>query len=77
MPTYELPLPCDNTIATRLEWAGERYADLVEGQCSPEIGWFVWNAVMGWTDLCSEDERRQYLAMANQLEEYLHGQEGA
>ena len=75
--TYtDLELPADNTAATRSEWAGERYADLCEGLMTPEVGWFVWNVIVGWTDLgATEDEKRQYNEMAKAVSQLLRSNE--
>lgn len=67
----DLDLPTDNSLATRIAWAGERHWDLVEGLLTSEVGWFVWNVVVGWADLCSTDDRQQYLAMAREIQSTL------
>lgn len=72
----DLELPADNSAATRLEWAGERYADLCEGILPNDVGWFVYNVIVGWTDIgATEDEKRQYLAMSASIADLLHSQE--
>lgn len=74
--TYDLELPADNTAATRIEWAGERFADLCEGIMTSEVGWFCWNVIVGWTDLgATADEKTQYLAMAKNFSDLLHATE--
>jgi hypothetical protein len=67
----DLELPKDTKCSTRLEWAGERFGDMAEGKLTPEEGWFIWGAIVGWADLATDNERRQYLAMAGQIEELL------
>ena len=75
--TYtDLELPADNSAATRIEWAGERYADLCEGLLTSDVGWFVWNVIVGWTDLgATDDEKTAYLAMAQNFAELLRATE--
>lgn len=73
--TFDLELPADNTVETRIAWAGERLWDYHEGLLPKEVGWFVWNAIVGWADLCTADERRQYLAMARELQQALQGEQ--
>jgi len=75
--TYtDLELPADNTAATRIEWAGERYADLCEGLMTPAVGWFVWNVIVGWTDLgATEDEKAAYNAMGKNFADLLRATE--
>jgi hypothetical protein len=67
--------PMDNSLPARIEWAGERIADISEGLLSADEGWFVWNMVVGWSDLATSEERRQYLAVARVVEELLRGVE--
>jgi hypothetical protein len=62
-----LELPTTASATDRIYWAGERIADLADGAIDSATGWLVWNVVVGWTDLCSEDERRQYRALALQI----------
>jgi hypothetical protein len=72
----DLELPADNTAATRIEWAGERYADLCEGLMTPDVGWFVWNVIVGWTDLgATEDEKTAYNAMGQNFADLLRANE--
>jgi hypothetical protein len=66
-----IDFPASTDITTRIEWAGERYADLCEGKIAPEMGAFIQTYIVGWGDLCSEDDRRQYYAMARQFSELL------
>lgn len=73
--TFDLAMPTDTTCATRIEWAGERHADLVEGLLPNEAGWFIWATIVGWADLCRASERRQYLAMAKNFAELLQARE--
>ena len=69
----DLEFPTDNSLPTRIEWAGERIADISEGLLSADVGWFVWNLIVGWSDLATTEERRQYLAVARVVEELLRG----
>lgn len=65
---YDLELPSDPSFATRLAWAGERYSDLAEGTMPAHVGWFVWQMVVGWTDIGhTSDECRQLHALAGQI----------
>jgi hypothetical protein len=72
----DLELPRDDSVTTRIEWAGERIADLSEGLLSMDLGWFVWNIIVGWSDLATTDEKRQYLAVSRLVAELLRGMEG-
>jgi hypothetical protein len=69
---FEIELPKDTSCPTRIEWAGERHADLVEGILTDDAGWFVWATIVGWADLCDSDDRRQYLAMAKNFADLLN-----
>jgi len=72
MATLEtLTTPTGTTAAERIEWAGERIADLAEGKLTKSEASIVWNYLVGWSDLCSEDERRQYLALARSVQELM------
>lgn len=64
---FEQPPPED--VEGRIEWAGERYADLAEGKLAREEAGLLWAIVVGWADLATDDERRQYLTLARQLSE--------
>lgn len=75
MSYLDLELPSDNTVETRLEWAGERFADLAEGILPDDVGWFIYNVVIGWADLCNDNDRRQYVAMAGQISELLRSRQ--
>lgn len=66
----EIELPGRNHEA-RIDWAGERYADLCEGELLAEQGWFVWGVIVGWTDSASPDEKRQYNALAQLFSDLL------
>lgn len=50
------------TKAKRLDWAGDRYADLVVGTITNQQGYFVVSVISGWLDIpgLSEKEERQY-----------------
>jgi hypothetical protein len=68
MTSYaDIALPTDSKIATRLAWAGERIWDVAEGILSVEAGRYVETVIIGWSDLCSADDKAQYLALATQL----------
>lgn len=67
---FEMPMPAQN-VTDRIEWAGERLADVAEGLLSGEAGWFVWATIVGWGDLCTADERRQYIDFAGRIAEML------
>ena len=71
MNYFDLEMPADESVETRIEWAGERYADLCEGIIPLDVGRFIWNVVVGWSDLCSEADRRQYNAMAKNFSDFL------
>lgn len=71
----DLEFPSDNSLVTRIAWAGERIADISEGLLSADVGWFVWNMVVGWSDLATTEEKRQYLAVARIVGELLRGME--
>ena len=67
---FDLPMPADKAFETRLEWANERFVDLVEGLLSVSTGWLVWSIVEGWCDIGhSQDEVRQFHAMAARIAE--------
>lgn len=72
MYEFEVELPVEADVATRIEWAGERYADLAEGILPPEIAPLLWNIVVGWMDLCDDEDRRQYKGMAKVFEGFIH-----
>jgi hypothetical protein len=67
----EVELPANQNPETRLVWARERYSELRRGTTTPDVGWFIWNVVVGWTDLCTEDERRQYIIEAAKISRLL------
>jgi hypothetical protein len=68
-----LPQPKSNNFVDHLEWAGEMYADYAEGmRTDPNEGWWIWNRIVGWTDLGhTEDENRQLRTIATQLSDLL------
>lgn len=68
----DLELPQSSKPSERIEWAGDRYADLCEGLIDTDVGWFVWGAIVGWGDVGTADEKRQYAALAASFEAYLH-----
>lgn len=71
----EIEGPSDDSLATRIEWAGERYADLCEGLIPHDVGWFIHQWIIGWTDLCNDEDRRQYRAMARNFSDLLQSQQ--
>jgi len=64
----QLNPPRSQDVVARLEWATERMWDLAEGKIDPPVAGLLWALVVGWTDLCDENERRQYLTIAGQIE---------
>jgi hypothetical protein len=68
---FDMQMPATQTVADRIEWAGERIADVAEGLLSGESGWFVWATIVGWADLCDEDSRRQYQNLAGRIADLL------
>jgi len=70
MPTLStLQTPATTDCAARIEWAGERIADLCDGTLDKSYVAMVWNYVVGWMDIATEDERRQYAALARRVQE--------
>lgn len=75
MATFShIPLPASSSTDIRIAWAGDIFQDLISGMYSTEEGWFIYNVIVGWTDLCTENERRQYKQMAKIFTEYLRNQ---
>ena len=60
----DIRLPSSKSLVTRLSWGGDRFNDLCEGALTSEQGWYIWNVIVGWADLATEDERRQYLTLS-------------
>jgi hypothetical protein len=60
-------------IVSRLAWAGDRMWDLSEGIIPPEECGILWALIVGWADLCTADERRQYLDFARLVQELQEG----
>jgi hypothetical protein len=67
----QLDPPRSKDVVARLQWATERMWDLAEGRIDPPVAGLLWALVVGWADLCDENERRQYLTIAGQIEEML------
>jgi hypothetical protein len=67
-------LPSSPDVNVRIAWAGDAFQDLIEGLYTKEQGWYIWNLIVGWSDLCTSEERRQYLAMSRIYDEYLKNQ---
>jgi hypothetical protein len=74
---FDMPMPATTNVADRVEWAGERLADIAEGLLSGDGGWLVWNIIVGWADLCDDNARRQYLDLATRIADMLRNQEAA
>lgn len=74
---FEMEMPVTQSVADRVEWAGERIADVAEGLLSGEGGWFVWATIVGWADLCDDEARRQYQSLAGRIADMLRNQEAA
>ena len=52
----------------RLEWANNKFVDLCEGIIDVSEAQYVWNVIIGWTDIgATEDEKRQYVQIANRI----------
>lgn len=64
----QLHPPASKDVVARLEWATERMWDLAEGKIDPPVAGLLWALVVGWADLCTPDEARQYLTIAGQIE---------
>jgi hypothetical protein len=71
MALSSIPLPSSTNINIRIAWAGDIFQDLIYGTYNTNEGWYIWNVIIGWTDLCTTEEKRQYLAMAKIFEDYL------
>lgn len=69
-----ISLPQSSDVNTRIAWAGDLFQDLIEGSLTIQQGWYIWNAIVGWSDLCTSEEKRQYSAMARIYEQYLSNQ---
>jgi hypothetical protein len=67
----QLDPPRSKDVVARLQWATERMWDLAEGRLEPPVSGLLWALVVGWADLCDENERRQYLTIAGQIEQML------
>jgi len=57
------------THEQRLEWAGERIWDLAEGKLDQEDTQFVIGQLQGWADVAADNERREYRALAGQMQD--------
>jgi len=68
---FEMQKPATQSVTDRIEWAGERFADLAEGKLSIAEADFVVAYVYGWSDLCDVDSKRQYREMARNISELL------
>jgi hypothetical protein len=66
-----LATPTSSDPAVRIEWAGERLADMAEGSLDRDTAILIVTLVLGWADLGTEHERNQYRALAGQLQSLL------
>lgn len=70
MPTLStLPTPSTTGCAARIEWTGERIADLCDGTLDMSYAPMLVAYLLGWMDLCTADERRQYNELARRVSE--------
>ena len=63
--------PTSSDCATRVAWAGECIADLCDGTLPIEAAAIVWNYIVGWMDLCTEEERGWYGALASRVQGFV------
>lgn len=56
-----------NDFESRIEWAGERAWDIAEGLVSDDVAQLIITTIIGWTDLCSDEERTAYKTIAGQI----------
>lgn len=63
--------PASESLADRLEWAGERYHDACEGLLNRAQLDYLGVYVYGWSDLCSATDKHQYLGMARQIAQFV------
>ena len=69
----ELPGP-RATFEERIEWAGERFADVCEGLLTRQQAEYIWNVIIGWTDIGANDEQKlAYVAIASAIAEVVRG----
>jgi hypothetical protein len=66
-----LQTPTNSDTAVRIEWAGNRIADLAEGLLSRDTAILIVTLVLGWADLGTEHERNQYRTLAGQMQSLL------
>lgn len=67
----ELEYPTSKSPRVRLEWANDRLWDFAEGLLTVEQLALLIQVLLGWTDLATDDERRQYRAIARQAQALL------
>ena len=60
--------PETTDCATRIEWAGERLADLADGTLPMDAAHILVAYLMGWADISTEDEMRQYFTIAGRID---------
>lgn len=68
---YDLELPTDNKVDTRIAWAHARLKELKAGTMPNNVGWFCWQFLVGLGDLCSDADRKLYFAAAKQFSDIL------
>lgn len=69
----EIELP-GTSFNERLEWANNKFVDLCEGIIDVTEAQYVWNVIIGWTDIgATEDQKRQYVQIANAISEVVRG----
>jgi hypothetical protein len=56
----------------RISWAGERMWDFAEGKISCSALAVLEQLLLGWADLATEEERRQYRGLSRQVRALLH-----
>lgn len=73
---FEIENPRSVKFEDRIEWCGERLADLAEGMYPPPVGWFIWQWIVGWTDIgVTPDEAVVYHGFAQRIAELIRAQE--
>lgn len=73
---FEIENPRSEAFQDRVEWCGERYADIAEGLYPPPVGWFIWQWIVGWTDIGpAPEEAEAYHRFAQSIAELVRAQE--
>lgn len=71
----EIELP-GTDFEKRMQWANDKFVDLCEGIIDVNEAQYVWNVIIGWTDIgATEDQKRQYVQIANAISEVVRGNE--